>query len=71
MLWKIGDHLAYLQNKNIKEGKENALNISFEEVWLTILNRLIAFAYDDHSEMRQTAIHTFSNLIVAHGSIIG
>jgi hypothetical protein len=67
MFWKIGDHVAKLQADFIKENKE--VPLEFDEVWISILERLISFAQDDHSEMRQSAIHTFSNLMISHGNL--
>jgi hypothetical protein len=67
MFWKIGDHVANIQAKFQKENKEAE---GFNEIWISILEKLITFSYDEHSEMRHSAIHTVSNLVIAHGNLL-
>jgi len=69
MFWKIGDYLAKVQDQEQKKGKEGMEG--FDEVWLLILRRLTTFASDEHSELRTSAIHTLTNLMVHHGYILG
>ena len=69
MFWKIGDHLAIRQAEQKKnEGEESPY---FSEIWFSILKKLMFFSNDEHSEVRHSAIHTLSNLIVHHGNILG
>ena len=69
MFWKIGDYLAKVQDQEQKKGREGMEG--FDETWILILNRLAAFASDEHSELRTSTIHTLTNLMVHHGYILG
>lgn len=68
MFWKIGDYLAKVQDQEQKKGREGMEG--FDETWMLILNRLAAFATDEHSELRTSTIHTLTNLMVHHGYIL-
>lgn len=62
MFWKVGDHLA-----RIIENEENEESGGFEDIWMAILKKLIEITIDEHPELRHSAIHTLTNLIVYHG----
>ena len=66
MFWKIGDYIARLQEQ--EKNNERAGLPDFEAIWLLILNKLVKDANSDHSELRISAIHTFTNLMVHHGN---
>jgi hypothetical protein len=65
---EIGDHLAslYVSKSNVEFTSEE-----FSVLWLAILDKLMTYTVDEHSELRTTAIHTISNLIIHHGHVDG
>ena len=67
MFWNVADCLAKLHKQENQPNHE--LQSQYEEVWLTILGKLINFCSDSLSELRHSALHIFSSIIIHHGQM--
>lgn len=63
MFWNIADLVIRKQNKENEDTDHD-----YEAIWAKLLEKLIVLCNNELIELRHSAIHIFSSIIVQHGS---